>query len=102
MVRIFKTAWFSKAARKARIDDHELCRAIEEVALGQADDLGSGVFKKRLNDNRHRSIILAKSGEFWVFAYLFAKTIEPISQTMNWLRFANSLLFIDRNRREPW
>lgn len=40
---------------------------------GQADDLGGGVFKKRLNENRHRSIILAKGGCFWVFEYLFAK-----------------------------
>ena len=44
-----------------------------QVAQGQADDLGGGVFKKRLNDNMHRSIVLAKSGEFWVFVYLFAK-----------------------------
>ena len=48
-------------------------RRIQQVALGQADDLGGGVFKKRLNENRHRSIVLAKAGEFWVFAYLFAK-----------------------------
>ena len=41
--------------------------------LGQADDLGGGVFKKRLNDNMHRSIILAKAGRWWVFEYLFAK-----------------------------
>jgi hypothetical protein len=41
--------------------------------LGQADDLGGGVFKKRLNDNKHRSIILAKAGKWWVFEYLFAK-----------------------------
>ena len=40
---------------------------------GQADDLGGGVFKKRLNDNMHRSIILAKDGRYWVFEYLFAK-----------------------------
>ena len=40
---------------------------------GQADDLGGGVFKKRLNDNRHRSIILAKGGRYWVYEYLFAK-----------------------------
>lgn len=40
---------------------------------GQADDLGGGVFKKRLNDNLHRSIILAKGGRNWVFTYLFAK-----------------------------
>jgi hypothetical protein len=31
------------------------------------------VFKERLNDNMHRSIVLAKAGEYWVFAYLFAK-----------------------------
>ena len=71
--RIFKTAWFAKAAKKARISDDQLLRAISQVTLGQADDLGGGVFKKRLNDNKHRSIILAKAGEFWVFAYLFAK-----------------------------
>lgn len=40
---------------------------------GQVDDLGGGVFKKRLNDNMHRSIILAKGGRYWVFEYLFAK-----------------------------
>jgi len=71
--RVFKTAWFAKAAKKARISDNALAKAIHQVALGQADDLGGGVFKKRLNDNMHRSIVLAKAGEFWVFAYLFAK-----------------------------
>ena len=71
--RTLKTAWFAKASRKARISDRDLCKAIQQVALGQADDLGGGVFKKRLNENRHRSIVLAKAGEFWVFAYLFAK-----------------------------
>jgi hypothetical protein len=40
---------------------------------GQADDLGGGVFKKRLNKNLHRIIILAKGGRFWIYAYLFAK-----------------------------
>jgi len=73
-VRAFKTAWFSKAAKKARIDDVVLRAAILEVIRGQADDLSGGVFKKRLNDNMHRSIVLAKGGRRWVFAYLFAKT----------------------------
>ena len=72
--RAFKTAWFSKAARKARICDPALIAAIREVMQGQADDLGGGVFKKRLNKNMHRSIVLAKGGGHWVFAYLFAKT----------------------------
>lgn len=40
---------------------------------GQADDLGGGVFKKRLNDNRHRSIVLARAGQWWIYQYLFAK-----------------------------
>jgi hypothetical protein len=71
--RVFKTAWFAKAARKALIGDQELCRAAAEVMRGQGDDLGGGVFKKRLSKNTHRSIILAKGGQHWVFAYLFAK-----------------------------
>jgi hypothetical protein len=71
--RVFKTAWFAKAAKKASIQDSELCRAIEQAMQGQADDLGGGVFKKRLNDNKHRSIILAKAGRWWVYEYVFAK-----------------------------
>lgn len=73
ITRTFKTAWFFKAARKARIKDDELCEAIQEVMRGQADDLGGGVFKKRLNKNMHRSIILAKGGRYWIYEYLFAK-----------------------------
>lgn len=71
--RTFKTAWFSKAARKALIADTELCDAMEQVRKGQADDLGGGVFKKRLDKNRHRSIIVAKGERYWVYEYLFAK-----------------------------
>jgi len=72
--RVFKTAWFAKAARSARIKDLELCQAIGEVMKGQADDLGGGVWKKRLNRNMHRSIILAKGGRYWIYQYLFAKS----------------------------
>jgi hypothetical protein len=41
-----------------------LCRAVQQIALGQVDDPGGGVFKKRPNENRHRSIVLAKAGGF--------------------------------------
>ncbi len=71
--RVFKTAWFSKAAKKARIQDSALCTAIEQAVQGQADDLGGGVIKKRLNANMHRAIILSKAGRCWIYAYLFAK-----------------------------
>jgi hypothetical protein len=71
--RAFKTNWFAKEARKAKIPDDDLCRAFRQVMQGQADDLGGGVFKKRLNDNMYRSIILAKAGRYWIYAYLYAK-----------------------------
>ena len=71
--RVFKTAWFSKAVRKAHIGDAELCSAIRQVMLGQADDLGGGVYKKRLGKNLYRSIIVARGGRYWVYEYLFAK-----------------------------
>lgn len=50
-----------------------LCKAIAQVVAGQADDLGGGVFKKRLSGNRYRSIILARGRNYWVYQYLFAK-----------------------------
>ena len=73
VARVFKTAWFTKAAKKALIKDSELCAAVAAAMAGQADDLGGGVFKKRLDKNRSRSIILAKGRRYWVYAYLFAK-----------------------------
>ena len=64
---------FAAAAKKAKITDADLCKAVQEVVKGQADDLGGGVWKKRLNENRHRSIILAKGRSYWVYQFLFAK-----------------------------
>jgi hypothetical protein len=71
--KVFKTAWFAKESRKAKITDEELCLAIKQVMQGQADNLGGGVYKKRLNDNMHRSIIVAKAGQHWIYAFLYAK-----------------------------
>ena len=71
--RAFKTKKFSKNAKSAFVSDADLCSAIKEVMAGQAVDLGGGVYKKRLNKNQHRSIILAKGGNYWIYEYLFAK-----------------------------
>jgi hypothetical protein len=46
---------------------------VREAEQGRADDLGGGVFKKRLADNRYRSILIARGHAFWVYVYLFAK-----------------------------
>jgi hypothetical protein len=71
--RVFKTAWFTKAADKAHMSDEELCAAIRRVMLGQGDDLGGGVFQARLRKNQYRSIILERARHYWVYEYLFAK-----------------------------
>jgi hypothetical protein len=71
--RVFKTAWFAKAAKKAQIGDDELCSAVAQAREGKCDDLGNGVYKKRVSRNLYRSIILAKGGRYWVLTYLFAK-----------------------------
>jgi hypothetical protein len=51
----------------------ELCHAVSQVENGKVDDLGGGVYKKRLRKNQYRSIILSKTRAFWVYEYLFAK-----------------------------
>lgn len=71
--RVFKTKRFSKTATDALISDQDLCTAIKEVMAGQADDLGGGVYKKRINKNEHRSVLLARGGKFWIYQHLFAK-----------------------------
>ncbi|MDI5434734.1 type II toxin-antitoxin system RelE/ParE family toxin, partial [Salmonella enterica subsp. enterica serovar Kentucky] len=42
------------------------------VLQGKADNLGGGVYKKRLNQNRDRAIVLAKGGEHWFYTFLYA------------------------------
>ena len=71
--RLFKAKRFAMHAGKAWIDDDELREAFVEMLNGQADNLGGGVWKKRLNANRHRSIVLAKGGGYWVYQFLYAK-----------------------------
>lgn len=67
--RVFKTKWFHKAAGKAGIADGELCRAVRELARGQGVDLGGNVWKKRLDGNRQRAIVLGRIGDTWVFVF---------------------------------
>lgn len=62
-----------REAKAHAIKDEALCQAIEATLQGQADDLGGGVFKKCLNQNRDRAIILAKGGNHWFYTFLYAK-----------------------------
>ncbi|MES3022255.1 MAG: type II toxin-antitoxin system RelE/ParE family toxin [Pseudomonadota bacterium] len=71
--RVFTLKRFLKDAGKEGIKDDELCQAIAELEEGKGENLGGNVWKKRLKQNRSRSIVLTKPKDFWVFAYLFAK-----------------------------
>ncbi|NWA84938.1 type II toxin-antitoxin system RelE/ParE family toxin [Pseudomonas sp. D2002] len=72
-LRLFKTRHFADSASKAWVCDSELREAFGQMLKGQADNLGGGVWKKRLNQNRHRSIVLARGRHYWVYQLLFAK-----------------------------
>jgi len=90
--RLFKTKGFAVQASKAWITDEELLEAFAEMLDGQADNLGGGVWKKRLNANRHRSIVLAKGGRYWIYQVLFAKkdrsniSTAELKDLRNWPR----------------
>ena len=70
---MFRTAHFSKAAGKQGISDAELCQAVAELEQGKGDNLGGNVWKKRLNNNLSRSIVLTKPKFFWIFVHSFEK-----------------------------
>jgi hypothetical protein len=71
--RVLKSAWFSRAARKARIPDEELCSAVFEAMRGQADDLGGGVFQEAVGQESIPWHHPGQRRNLWVFEYLFAK-----------------------------
>ena len=48
-MRVFKTIYFSKWAKKEKINDKSLCVAVKEIQSGLVDaNLGGGIFKKRI------------------------------------------------------
>ena len=78
---VFKTRWFDRFARRAGIEDSDLCRAISRARAGLIDaDLGGGVIKQRIARPRegksggYRSIVLFRSGDQAFFVYGFAKS----------------------------
>jgi hypothetical protein len=80
-VRIFKSAWFSRFARKERIPDQALRGAVERAEKGQIDaGLGGSVLKQRVarpgrgKSGGYRTIILYRREEKAFFVYGFAKS----------------------------
>lgn len=80
-MRVFKTKWFIRFARREGIADTELCDAVARAERGLIDaDLGGGVIKQRLarpgqgKSGGFRSIVLFQVRHRAVFAYGFAKS----------------------------
>jgi hypothetical protein len=80
VMRIYKNAWFTKFARKEKVDDDALCDAIRRAEKGMIDaDLGSGLLKQRVaregagKSSGYRTLIFFRSGERAIFVAGFAK-----------------------------
>lgn len=71
--RFFKTKAFAKLTEKVGIPDGALLKAAADLLEGKGDNLGGNVWKKRLNKNMHRSIIVEKVRTWWIFVFLYAK-----------------------------
>lgn len=79
-MRVFKSKWFAKFARKEGIVNAKLCEAIGAAENGIIDaNYGGGVIKQRIarsNEGKsggYRSIILFRKGKRSFFIYGFAK-----------------------------
>ncbi len=79
-MRIFKTKWFARYARRIRLKDDDLQDAIKRAEMGIVDaDLGSGLIKLRVarkNQGRsggYRMLIAYRHGNRAIFLYGFAK-----------------------------
>jgi hypothetical protein len=82
-MRVFKSKWFAKFARRKRITDAKLCDAVRNAGRGVIDaDYGGGVIKQRIarpNEGKsggYRSIVFFCKGERAFFIYGFAKNSQ--------------------------
>lgn len=80
-MRVLKTPWFERFARKERISDSALCEAVVRAEKGLVDaDLGGGLIKQRVGrpgagrSGGYRTLILYRRGARSVFAFGFAKS----------------------------
>lgn len=81
-MRIFKSKWFARFARKEEISDEKLIQAVKDADAGNIDaDYGGGVIKQRVarpkegKSGGYRSIILYRQGEKAFYVYGFAKNV---------------------------
>ena len=87
-MRVFKTLWFSRYARKHGLADDLLLEITRELENGiYSADLGGNVYKQRVarehegKSGGYRVLVCFKTGDRAFFTYVFAKSErENISQ----------------------
>ena len=79
-MRVFKTKWLARFARRERIADKSLSEAIERAERGVIDaDLGGGLIKQRVarhgqgRSGGYRMVVAYRTKTMAVFLYAFAK-----------------------------
>jgi hypothetical protein len=82
-LRIFKTKWFARFARKEGIYDNKLLKAVAEAEKGASViDLGGGLIKKRVSRSGqgkrggYRTIIVYRVKTLAIFVYGFPKSAK--------------------------
>lgn len=87
-MRVFKTAWFDRFAKREKLADLTLLAAVKQMEAGRIDaDLGGFVIKQRIarsgggKSGGYRTILAYKKGDKAFFVYGFAKNKQDnISQ----------------------
>lgn len=107
-MRVFKTKWLSRFARREGIADKSLQEAVERAERGLIDaDLGGGLIKQRVarpgqgRSGGYRTIVAFRAKQRAVFLYGFAKSerenIEP-NELLTFRSIAADLLAADSAR----
>jgi hypothetical protein len=80
-LRVFKTKWFARFARREGLADSKLLSTVREIEKGLIDaDYGGGLIKKRVardgggKSGGYRSIIAYRSEDKCLFMFCFAKS----------------------------
>lgn len=80
ILRVYKTRWVGRFARRAKIGDDDLIEAVDRIRRGLIDaDLGGGIIKQRVaragqgRSGGYRMLLAYRDGDRAVFLYGFAK-----------------------------
>lgn len=79
-MKIYKTHWFDRWAKKQGLSTQALCEAVREMKDGLYEaDLGGGLLKKRIarqgqgKSGGFRTLIATNKSSRWIFVFGFSK-----------------------------